>query len=40
MSDFAIAVDDVELPATWTDDSPETRRAVADALPVEGDAAR
>ncbi|MFB6124048.1 MAG: cyclophilin-like fold protein [Haloferacaceae archaeon] len=40
MSDLVIAVDDRELTATWTDDSPETRRAVADALPVEGDAAR
>jgi hypothetical protein len=40
MSDFVIGVDDVELTATWTDDSPETRRAIADVLPVDGDAAR
>jgi hypothetical protein len=39
---IAVAADggDVELAADWTDDAPRTRRAVADALPVAGDAAR
>lgn len=40
MADLRIAVDGVELLADWTDENPETRRAIADALPVSGDAAR
>jgi hypothetical protein len=40
MSDLTIAVDDVALTADWTDDSPTTRDAVADALPLTGQAAR
>ncbi|GAB3672458.1 cyclophilin-like family protein [Halopiger thermotolerans] len=40
MSDLSVTVDGVELEATWTDDAPETRRALADALPVAGDAVR
>ena len=40
MPDLRITVDDVELDADWTGDNPETRRAIADALPIEGDAAR
>lgn len=40
MADLLIDVDGVELLADWTDDSPETRRAIEDALPVSGDAAR
>lgn len=38
--DLAIAIDGRELTADWTDDSSETRTAIADALPVSGDAAR
>ncbi|MCU4972493.1 hypothetical protein OB955_07050 [Halobacteria archaeon AArc-m2/3/4] len=30
----------LELPADWTDDAPETRDAVAAALPLKGDAIR
>lgn len=30
---------EVELRAGWTDDAPGTRKALADALPVEGPAA-
>ena len=40
MSDLSVTVDDVELEATWTDDAPETRRALEDALPIAGDAVR
>lgn len=40
MSDLSVTVDDIALEATWTDDAPETRRALADALPVAGDAVR
>ncbi|MFB6079390.1 MAG: cyclophilin-like fold protein [Haloferacaceae archaeon] len=40
MADLQVAVDGTELEATWTDDSPTTRAAVADALPLAGDAAR
>ena len=44
MADLRIVVSDgsraVELDADWTDDAPRTRAALADALPVEGDAAR
>lgn len=40
MADLRIQVDDVELEADWTGDNPETRAAIEDALPVEGDAAR
>mgnify|MGYP006297046921 CR=1 FL=1 len=39
-ADFVVTVDGTELDATWLDESPETRRAIADALPVEGAAAR
>ncbi|AUX10220.1 hypothetical protein AArcSl_2601 [Halalkaliarchaeum desulfuricum] len=38
--DLSIAIDGRELAADWTDDAPETRAAIADALPVSGDAAR
>ncbi|UWG50416.1 Uncharacterized protein AArcCO_1103 [Halalkaliarchaeum sp. AArc-CO] len=38
--DLAIEVDGRELAAGWIDDTPETRSAIADALPVSGDAAR
>ncbi|RKD95739.1 cyclophilin-like family protein [Halopiger aswanensis] len=40
MSDLSVTVDDLELEAVWTDDAPETERALADALPVAGDAVR
>jgi len=40
MADLQIAVDDITLAASWCDENPETRAAVADALPVDGEAAR
>jgi hypothetical protein len=40
MSDLSITVDDLELTATWGEESPETREALSAALPVEGEAAR
>jgi len=40
MSDLRVTVDGAALAADWTDESPGTRDAVADALPVEGRAAR
>jgi len=40
MTDLRVHVGDLTLEAQWTDDSPDTRAAVADALPLEGDAAR
>jgi hypothetical protein len=39
MSDLRIDVGERTLDATWTDDNPETRAAIEDALPLEGDAA-
>ena len=40
MSGLRVVVDDLELDAEWTDDSPETRAAIEDALPLSGDASR
>jgi hypothetical protein len=40
MSDLRVLVDGQELTATWTGTNPKTRDAIADALPLEGDAAR
>ena len=40
MSEFRVFVGGTELSAEWTDDSPETRRAIERALPLEGDATR
>jgi len=40
MSDLQIGVDGRDLAASWTDENPETREAIADALPVSGDATR
>jgi len=40
MTDLRILVDGRELTAAWTDANPETRDAIVDALPLEGDAAR
>jgi len=39
-SDFVVTVDGTEIAASWVSESPETRRALAEALPVEGRAAR
>lgn len=39
-SDFTVVVDGTEIGASWVSESSETRRALADALPVEGRAAR
>jgi hypothetical protein len=39
-TDFVVEVDGTEIGATWLDESPETRSAIADALPVEGSATR
>jgi len=38
--DLVVTVDGTEIEASWASESPETRRALADALPVEGRAAR
>ena len=38
--DLSITVDGQELAAAWTDGNPATRAAIADALPVSGEAAR
>ena len=44
MADLELTVSDgtteIDLVADWTDDAPRTRRALDDALPVAGDAAR
>jgi hypothetical protein len=40
MSEFVVTVDGTEMDATWLDESPETRRAIADALPIDGQATR
>jgi len=40
VSDLRITVDGRELTATWAEGNPETRAALADALPVEGAATR
>lgn len=40
MSELCVFVDRTELSAEWTDDSPETRRAIERSLPLEGDATR
>ncbi|MFD1565760.1 cyclophilin-like fold protein [Haloarchaeobius amylolyticus] len=40
MTDLRVTVDGRELEAVWTDDAPETKAALADALPVAGDATR
>lgn len=40
MNELELAVDDLELRATWTDDAPETRAAVEAALPLDGEATR
>ena len=40
MTDLRLTVADRDLTASWTDDAPETRAALADALPVTGEAVR
>lgn len=40
MGDLTIDVDGHRLTADWTDDSPATREAIADSLPLEGEATR
>ena len=40
MADLRVTVDDHELEAEWTGKNPTTREAIADALPLEGDATR
>ncbi len=40
MSDIRVLVDGTELSAEWSDESPETRAAIEEALPIEGDATR
>jgi hypothetical protein len=39
-SDVVVTVDGTEIGAAWVEESSETRRALAAALPVEGRAAR
>ena len=40
MPDLRITVDGEELGASWTDENSETREAIADEFPLEGEAAR
>lgn len=40
MPDLLVRVDDRTFEADWTDGNPATRRALAAALPLSGDAAR
>jgi hypothetical protein len=39
-SDLVVTIDGTDVTATWADESPETRRALADALPLSGEATR
>ncbi len=40
MADLRVTVDGRDLEATWTDGTPATRAALADALPIAGEATR
>lgn len=40
MTDLRVTVGDIELTASWTGENPETRDALAAALPLEGDASK
>ncbi|WP_254535130.1 cyclophilin-like fold protein [Halomarina litorea] len=40
MSDLRLTVDGRQLTARWTDENPETRAAIEEALPLAGDASR
>ncbi|SDZ82885.1 hypothetical protein SAMN04488065_0619 [Haloplanus vescus] len=39
-ADLVVTVDDMEMDTTWLDESPTTREAIADALPLSGTATR
>jgi hypothetical protein len=39
-SDLVVTIDGTEIGAAWVEESPKTRQALADALPVEGSATR
>jgi hypothetical protein len=40
MSELTVVVDGREFAASWTNENPKTRSAIADALPLEGRASR
>lgn len=40
MPDLRVRVDDIELPAEWTDENPDTRAAIEAELPIDGHATR
>lgn len=40
MTDLRLTVDGRQLTARWTDENPETRAAIEEALPLSGDATR
>jgi hypothetical protein len=40
MADITVTVGDTALAGSWTEENPETRTAIAEALPVAGDATR
>lgn len=40
MSDLCIAVNGIELSATWATENPMARKAIEDVLPLAGDATR
>jgi hypothetical protein len=40
MTDLRLTVDGRQLTARWTDENPETRAAIEEALPFSGDATR
>lgn len=40
MADLRVLVDGTELAGNWTASNPETRAAIEDALPIEGEATR
>lgn len=40
MADLTVTIDGHELAANWTDENPQTRDAIAEALPITGNGAR
>jgi hypothetical protein len=40
MADLRIAIDSFELTGTWTDSNPRTREAIAEGIPISGNATR
>ncbi|WP_248896955.1 cyclophilin-like fold protein [Haloplanus halobius] len=38
--DIVVTVDGTDMDATWVEESPETRRAIAEALPLQGTGTR